>query len=814
MFLPMRPRLDRAHFRSLLLVSALVVPCSQVSAAPSAPLMCVLEEVTPHPAPLPYTDAELVLGAHAAYRDGQLDLARAMLTEAATRFPNIHDHVQVMLGEIELEAGDAAAARTRFEAAAESVSPSVRLEARIGRVRALVELGDRGADAAVEALLAEYPELPDRERLAYAEAVSLERRGRLREAAAAFREIDLLYPGSVYADEARARLASLLETGTPIAPLTLTERIDRAERLTATGPVPAARDVVDALLAESALGAAERRTVLRLAVRIARVEGRFSDVDRLEREMRAASARRAAPPPTVPTDDAEAEAELDEEEGAAVEERARRARAGMARVLRRHTLAEAPLDDLDELADYAAGGGLDDALRVIIGRARADGVPAEVRYHVAMAASGRPSFEAEALALLGMLGDGAPELITGARYHRARLLERVGRFEEARTSYRAVLDADRSSGRYYTLWASQRVEAVERILADRAAAREAIARLDGGTAPSAEAAPDAGVGELAESGSRGSRTFDLESPTSLVPSSVDLDALAVQLEGVANPHATTYPWITRAAQLLRVRAIEEARSELFEALVAHRLSSGRSVHRYGLEAVSRGVSRGGRPTRGRGPRVSRRPLDETTRSALADVAAALGDHGTAIAFGGTHRADDRPRAFDIEVLSAARKFDVDPNLLWAVMRVESVYQPRIVSYAGAIGLMQIMPRTGRLIAQQLGYDRFTTAQLLDPAINVEFAAWYLRSLVDRFDGSVPLAVAAYNGGPHNVRLWLERSGPDMPLDAFLERIPFDQTHGYVRRVLTHYAAYRSRDGLPMIDLGVGVPPSRTDPVAF
>jgi len=128
--------------------------------------------------------------------------------------------------------------------------------------------------------------------------------------------------------------------------------------------------------------------------------------------------------------------------------------------------------------------------------------------------------------------------------------------------------------------------------------------------------------------------------------------------------------------------------------------------------------------------------------------------------------------------------------------------------------MQIMPRTGRLIAERMGRDRFTTAQLLDPQTSLDFAAWYLHSLIERFDGHVPLAIAAYNGGPHNVRVWLERSGPDLPLDAFLDRIPFDQTHRYVRRVLTHYAAYRARDGLPMIDLGVGVPPARADSIAF
>lgn len=148
------------------------------------------------------------------------------------------------------------------------------------------------------------------------------------------------------------------------------------------------------------------------------------------------------------------------------------------------------------------------------------------------------------------------------------------------------------------------------------------------------------------------------------------------------------------------------------------------------------------------------------------------------------------------------------------MRVESVYNPRIISYAGAIGLMQIMPRTGRLIAHRLGRDDFTVDQLLIPEVNIEFAAWYLSSLIRRWDGRLPLALASYNGGPHNVRRWMRDHADEMPLDAFLERIPFSQTHRYVRRVLTHYEAYRAQRGLAPAPLHLELPPARPDPTAF
>jgi soluble lytic murein transglycosylase len=125
-----------------------------------------------------------------------------------------------------------------------------------------------------------------------------------------------------------------------------------------------------------------------------------------------------------------------------------------------------------------------------------------------------------------------------------------------------------------------------------------------------------------------------------------------------------------------------------------------------------------------------------------------------------------------------------------------------------------MPHTGHRIASYLGVKSFEASDLLDPALNVEFSAWYLASLLRRFDGRLPLAIASYNGGPHNVRLWMRASPPDMPLDAFLERIPFSQTHRYVRRVLTHYAAYRAQQNLPMTRLSVELPSVQPDEMAF
>jgi soluble lytic murein transglycosylase len=212
-------------------------------------------------------------------------------------------------------------------------------------------------------------------------------------------------------------------------------------------------------------------------------------------------------------------------------------------------------------------------------------------------------------------------------------------------------------------------------------------------------------------------------------------------------------------------------------------------------------------------RRARRALNRSARFELARVADLLGDPGVAYALGG-RRKQPRPRAYAGEVEAAANRQGLDPNLLFAVMRVESIFHRRIVSRAGAVGLMQIMPRTGALIAERLGRRNFSILDLLEPAVSLEFSAWYLRSLLKRFQGRLPLAIAAYNGGPHNVYLWLRSSSRNMPLDSFLERIPLRETHRYVRRVLTHYAAYRTQQGLPMVELPVDLPETRPDEVAF
>ncbi len=150
-----------------------------------------------------------------------------------------------------------------------------------------------------------------------------------------------------------------------------------------------------------------------------------------------------------------------------------------------------------------------------------------------------------------------------------------------------------------------------------------------------------------------------------------------------------------------------------------------------------------------------------------------------------------PLAQSQAVWRAGRSHDVDPMLVLGLMRTESMYDVDAVSPVGARGPMQIMPRTGHLLAQLSGDTSFHSGKLHNPDLAIDYGVRYLDLLIARFDGAWPLAVAAYNGGPHNVSLWRSALGPDTPLDVFVEHIPWKETRRYVRTVSERYADYLS-----------------------
>ncbi len=145
-----------------------------------------------------------------------------------------------------------------------------------------------------------------------------------------------------------------------------------------------------------------------------------------------------------------------------------------------------------------------------------------------------------------------------------------------------------------------------------------------------------------------------------------------------------------------------------------------------------------------------------------------------------------PRPYPRQVATAARAGGLTPAHLYAVMRQESGFDPDVVSYADAIGLMQLLPETAIPMAERVGLE-LTREMLFDPGVNTRIGAAYVGGLVARF--GVPLAFAGFNAGGHRVDAWLARSGRQ-ELDLFVEHIPFEQTRNYIRRVTTHLAHYR------------------------
>ena len=146
-----------------------------------------------------------------------------------------------------------------------------------------------------------------------------------------------------------------------------------------------------------------------------------------------------------------------------------------------------------------------------------------------------------------------------------------------------------------------------------------------------------------------------------------------------------------------------------------------------------------------------------------------------------------PVRWEDDIRENAQKNGLDPHLVMGLILQESYYNPEARSRVGATGLMQIMPPTGKEIAQRLRIP-FGEKRLENPEINIRLGTYYLKSLINTFDGNVYLAIASYNGGQGNVARW-RRASPGKPLDEFLESIPFPETRNYVKRVTLLRSSY-------------------------
>ncbi|WP_346888251.1 lytic transglycosylase domain-containing protein [Clostridium sp. UBA1056] len=148
-----------------------------------------------------------------------------------------------------------------------------------------------------------------------------------------------------------------------------------------------------------------------------------------------------------------------------------------------------------------------------------------------------------------------------------------------------------------------------------------------------------------------------------------------------------------------------------------------------------------------------------------------------------------PLEYEKSIIEYSHMYNVDPNLVAAVINTESKFLEDASSSKGAIGLMQIMPDTGKWIAETLQLQDFNEAMIKNPELNIRMGTWYLSKLSEDFKGDYTLTLAAYNGGPGNVTKWLENEKYSSDGEN-LHKIPFKETKNYVQRVRFNHRMYR------------------------
>ncbi len=148
-----------------------------------------------------------------------------------------------------------------------------------------------------------------------------------------------------------------------------------------------------------------------------------------------------------------------------------------------------------------------------------------------------------------------------------------------------------------------------------------------------------------------------------------------------------------------------------------------------------------------------------------------------------------PLKYKEHVYKYSNFYKVDPYLVFAVMKAESSFKPNAVSNKNARGLMQITQTTGEWIAKKIDMKDYSFDRLFDPETNIQMGCWYVKWLIDYFEGQPDLAIAAYNGGTGNVKEWLK----DKNLSdngKTLKRIPFKETSDFLKRVKNYTSVYK------------------------
>ncbi|SJM94451.1 lytic transglycosylase domain-containing protein [Crenothrix polyspora] len=150
-----------------------------------------------------------------------------------------------------------------------------------------------------------------------------------------------------------------------------------------------------------------------------------------------------------------------------------------------------------------------------------------------------------------------------------------------------------------------------------------------------------------------------------------------------------------------------------------------------------------------------------------------------------------PTDYKAQIESNAALQNLDPALIFGLMRQESMMDKMAASPVGAKGLMQLMPGTGEQIAKTLGDSWHSDQDLFNPELNIKYGSYYFKELLKQFNGHAALATASYNAGPARVKKWLPQ-GKALPVDLWVETIPYKETRKYVSTVLSYAIIYQHR----------------------
>ena len=152
-----------------------------------------------------------------------------------------------------------------------------------------------------------------------------------------------------------------------------------------------------------------------------------------------------------------------------------------------------------------------------------------------------------------------------------------------------------------------------------------------------------------------------------------------------------------------------------------------------------------------------------------------------------------PHAYSAAVRAAAQRNGIHPELVWAIMNIESAFNHDSISHANAYGLLQIIPMTGYKVADALGVESFGPYDLIKPEVSIAMGTWYFAQILHKFQGYATLSMAAYNGGPHQVARWLTAYSGKIDHDAFIELIPYNEARNYVKKGMARLLIFERID---------------------